>query len=48
MIGEGLKCNSALTTLYLGGDEKEEKEIRRIKKGNKEKERKREKEMGVK
>ena len=26
MIGEGLKCNSTLTELYLGGDEKNGKQ----------------------
>ena len=29
MISEGLKCNSTLTTLYLGGDEKNDKEERK-------------------
>ena len=28
MISEALKSNSTLTTLWLSGDEKEEKEIR--------------------
>ena len=37
MISEGLNCNNTLTYLDMCCDEKEEKEIRRNNKGNKEK-----------